>query len=237
MEKSKLVLLIMCLLTCLSCSKVNGLQPSEDEGDQTELINNDSAADDIDDSTDNNIDTFSWFARLKLKPQADDNYLATEDPEIKALLLKYDVKITQNWQGLTSDPELLLYYDLTGKDNMSMESQEKCINDFLTTEKFEDEVILDTGETWSVRLILKPQADENYLATEDPEIKKLILKYGMAMRQTYPEPRSTPDLLLYYTLTGPSNMNRESRENCIADFLATGKFEDEVYEYKRGQWI
>ena len=88
------------------------------------------------------------------------------------------------------------------------------------------------GESWAVKLKLKPQADENYLATEDLEIQALLSKHDVVMRQTMPPgPRSTPELLSYYTLTGKSSMSKESRENCIKDFLSTGKFEDEVFEY------
>jgi len=85
---------------------------------------------------------------------------------------------------------------------------------------------------WVVKLKLKPQADESYLPTEDPEIMALLSKHGVSMNQTMPPgPRSTPELMSYYTLTGPCSMSKESRENCIAAFLATGKFEDEVFEY------
>ena len=85
---------------------------------------------------------------------------------------------------------------------------------------------------WAVKLKLKPQADESYLPTEDPEIKALLSKYGVTMNQIMPlGPRSSPELLLYYDLRGPCSMSKERRENCIADFLATGKFEDEVFEY------
>ena len=95
-----------------------------------------------------------------------------------------------------------------------------------------NEIVNKETIQWAVKLKLKPQTDESYLPTEDPIIKALLSKHGVAMRQTMPPgPRSTPELLSYYTLTGPSNMNKESRENCIADFLATGIFEDEVYEY------
>jgi len=230
MEKSKLVLLIMCLLTCLSCSKANNLQPSEDEDDQTELINNDSA--------DNNIDAKWWFARLKLKPQADENYRATEDPQIKALLLKYGVKMTQCWRWPTSDSELLLYFDLAGKDDLSVANKENCLKDFLATGKIE--VVYKSSITeldWTVRLKLKPQADKNYLATEDTEIMALVLKHGVRISQSWPDPKAPLELLLDYDLRGSGTMSEESKIHCIADFLATGKFEDEVYEYKRGQWI
>ena len=84
--------------------------------------------------------------------------------------------------------------------------------------------------TWSVRLKLKPQSDESYLATEDPVIKALLLKYGVAFKQSFPGAKNL-ELLLDYDLTGPGTMSEESRGHCIADFLATEKFEDEVYEY------
>ena len=49
---------------------------------------------------------------------------------------------------------------------------------------------------WTVELKLKPKSDETYLAVEDPEIKALITKHGIAFRQTYPAPKSTPELIL-----------------------------------------
>ena len=85
--------------------------------------------------------------------------------------------------------------------------------------------------TWSVRLKLKPQSDESYLPTEDPVIKALLLKYGVAFKQSFPGAK-TPELLLYYDLTASGSTDRESMENIINDFLSTGKFdEDDVYEY------
>ena len=80
---------------------------------------------------------------------------------------------------------------------------------------------------WSVRLKLKPQLDKKYLANEDPEIKALISKHDLMFYQTYPETKSVPELLLYYTLKGKNN-----KENAIKDFLETGKFENDVYEYE-----
>ena len=77
--------------------------------------------------------------RLKLKHQKDKNYIVTEDPEIKALVFNNDVTFKQAFPGASS-PDLLLYYDLTRKDNMSMENWEKTINEFLATGKFENEV-------------------------------------------------------------------------------------------------
>ena len=37
----------------------------------------------------------------------------------------------------------------------------------------------DKNETWTVQFKLKPQTDESYLATEDPEIQALVLKHGV----------------------------------------------------------
>ncbi|MDR2148734.1 MAG: hypothetical protein LBE91_20020 [Tannerella sp.] len=89
-----------------------------------------------------------------------------------------------------------------------------------------------TGEfSLSVRLKLKPQADENYLATEDPEMKALVLKHDVAFKQSFPGPKSTPELLLDYDLTRKHSMSKENFEKAINDFLDTGKFEDDVYEY------
>ena len=81
---------------------------------------------------------------------------------------------------------------------------------------------------WSVRLTLKPQADANYLATEDPQIKALVLKYGVEFRQDWQGiiPIPIPELLMFYTLKG-----KGGRKIVIRDFLSTGKFEDEVYDY------
>ena len=84
---------------------------------------------------------------------------------------------------------------------------------------------------YAVRIKLKPLTDESYKATNDVDMKNLMSKHDVIMTQTYPGKRSTPELLLYYSLRGKGSMSKESRENFIKDFLATGKFEDEVYEY------
>ena len=80
---------------------------------------------------------------------------------------------------------------------------------------------------WAVRFTLKPNTDESYLATDDPEIKALVAKYDVIFYQTY-QGFKTPELLLLYTLRGKGC----DKENVIKDFLATGKFEDDVYEYE-----
>ena len=95
---------------------------------------------------------------------------------------------------------------------------------------FDDEgnVVLD----WAVKMKLKPQADETYMPTRDPNIKALALKHGVYLKQSCPNPGSTPELLMYYDLRGRGTMSKESIDNAIKDFLSTGKFEDEVYEYE-----
>jgi len=181
-----------------------------------------------------------WAVQIRLKPQADESYVATEDPEIMALVSKHEVIFWQIYASkvIQVNPIYLVLYGIKGKNSMSNESRENCIEDFLATGKFEDEVVkISIREpTWSVRFRLKPQTDgsyvTSYIATEDPEIMALVSKHDVMFRQTYPGSRSTPALLSYYTLTGKCSKSNESRENCIEDFLATGKFEDEVYEYE-----
>ena len=223
--KIKLILL-MCFLVCLSCSKAGDMQSSEDEDDQTEQ--------NVYDGTNNSV----WFVRLKLKPQADASYLVTEDPVIKALLLKHYAKITQSWRWSVSDPELLLYYDLTGIYNTdrTINNRDNCIRDLLSTGKFEDEAVYEYSSTlevdWVVKLKIKPQADENYRATNDPVIMAVVFKHNVSMKLSWWLPTTNPDLLLYYELRGKDSMSRESKDNVINALLATGKFEDEVYEYE-----
>jgi len=104
-----------------------------------------------------------------------------------------------------------------------------CGNSITSSENGNEEPIV---LPWVVKLKLKPQADENYLPTEDPAIKALLSKHGVTMTQTWPDPQASRELLLDYDLRGSGAMSEESKANCIADFLATGKFEDEVFEYE-----
>ena len=60
------------------------------------------------------IEELGWSVRLKLKSQADESYLATEDSEIIDLVAKYDVIFEQTYSGFIT-LDLLLYYDITGK--------------------------------------------------------------------------------------------------------------------------
>jgi len=64
-----------------------------------------------------------WSVGLRLKPQADESYLATKDPKMKVLSAKYGV--TLEW----SDQ---LYYYLRGNGS----NKEDAVNDFLATGKF-----------------------------------------------------------------------------------------------------
>jgi len=98
---------------------------------------------------------------------------------------------------------------------------------FVSCKKNNCDCIEELG--WSVRLTLRPQADENYLATEDPEIQALVEKHDVTLSQTSPGAQD-PKLLLCYAITGKW-CNKKNKENAIKDFLATGKFEDDVYEY------
>lgn len=115
MKKDKLILFI-CFLIFLSCTNAGELHSSNEEDDKLELLEE---------------DRFEWFAGLKLKPQADVNYLATEDPIIKSLILKHGVTIRLAMPpGPRSTPGLLLYYTLIGKYSMSQESRESCVKAF-----------------------------------------------------------------------------------------------------------
>jgi len=163
-----------------------------------------------------------WIVQLKLNFYADESYIATEEPEIKALISKLDVTFYQSYPEYNV-PMFLLYYTLTGD-----KSKENVIKEFLSTGMFEynvRELCIDFA--CGAKLKLKPQADENYLATEDPEIRALISKHKVKFIQTDPNAKN-PDLLLYYTLT---NEHYKGMTNVIADFLATGKFEGEFFEY------
>ena len=71
-----------------------------------------------------------WSVRLTLKPQPNADYLATEDPEIIALVLKHGVEFRLSAPGI---PQFLLLYDLSGKDGRKI-----VMKDFFATGKFEE---------------------------------------------------------------------------------------------------
>ena len=92
----------------------------------------------------------------------------------------------------------------------------------------EDEIFLALG--WAVRLKLKLRTYySGFSATEDSEIQDLLAKHGVTIMQIWLDPKAPLELLLLYYLKGPGNMNKESRENAIKDFLCTKKFENDVY--------
>jgi len=164
-----------------------------------------------------------WTVQLRLKPLVDESYLATENPEIKALISKHDVTFYQSYPEFDF-PVFLLYHTLMG--NNYYNDKKNIIKDFLASDLFDDNVRdYCIHFACGVELKLIPQEDENYLATEDPKIQALVAKHGVAFRQAYPG-SINPILGLYYVLFGGDNMPK-----AIQDFLATGKFEEDFYDY------
>ena len=62
--------------------------------------------------------------------------------------------------------------------------------------------------------------------TEDADIKALVVKHNVELRQSCPGAKNS-ELLLFYILTG-----KDDKENIIKDFLATDKFENYVREFE-----
>ncbi|MCL2074345.1 MAG: hypothetical protein FWH18_10510 [Marinilabiliaceae bacterium] len=158
-----------------------------------------------------------WAGRMRLKSQADEHYLPTEDPEIIAILQKHKVAMYQSFPHQT-EPQALLSYTLEGT---GVVCKENSLKDLFATGKFYD--LFD--ETWAGDLILKPQEDVNYVATNDPEIIAIVEKHGVELSQVWAGPRDVinPDLLLIYLLKGTGMV---SKEKSLSDFFATGKFEE-----------
>jgi len=77
---------------------------------------------------------------VELKLKADESYIITEDPEIIALMLTYNATLTQSYPG-AKNPESLLLYTLNGPYH----NEANCINDFLTTGKFEEDYVYEFG--------------------------------------------------------------------------------------------
>ena len=95
----------------------------------------------------------------------------------------------------------------------------------------ENDDCADTSELeWAVRLKLKPKEDGSYLATEDPEMKALIMKHDVTLWQAFHN-TTNQEILNYYNLTRKNSMSTKNWGNAIKEFLSTGKFEDEIYEY------
>ena len=139
----------------------------------------------------------------------------------------------KNDSDLQSSQEKDAESTLVKSDDTDEAIQCECTDGMVKVDElvWPDEDEWPEGLDWAVKLKLKPQADKSYLATEDAQIKDLTSKYGVTLWQTYWGPKSTPELLLYYTLLGKGSMSWEFRENVIKDILATGKFEDCVYVY------
>ena len=76
---------------------------------------------------------------------------------------------------------------------------------------------------WSLQIKQKPQTDERYLATEDPEIKAILLRHDVELNQSSPNTRNSA-LMLYYTLRGNSCWM-----NVVKELFATGKFKNRIY--------
>jgi hypothetical protein len=83
------------------------------------------------------------------------------------------------------------------------------------------------SQDFAVEIKLKPQqVNRSHSIIEDAEIRAISSKHEVEMTQSYPNAR-TPELLLYYTLTGKGN-----KESSVRDYLTTGKFEDRVSEFE-----
>jgi hypothetical protein len=166
---------------------------------------------------------FDWTTGLKLKSGLDEDYLETKYPEIETLIAKHDVLFCQSYPGF-SFPVFLLYYTLSGNGD-----REHVIEDFLSVGIFDYNVRGRCAHfACGVRLKLKPQTDENYLVTKDPEIWALILKHDIIFRQANPGAKD-PELLLFYVLEGNG---RGNMVNVVIDILSTGKFEYDFYDFE-----
>jgi len=75
----------------------------------------------------------TWAGEMKLKSQGV-SYSATNDPEIIAIIKKYDVEMNKSYRD-TQTPELLLYYTLRGE---RLFNKENSVRDLITTGKFEE---------------------------------------------------------------------------------------------------
>jgi len=153
-----------------------------------------------------------FTVQLMLNSEAS-NGLATENPEIKALVAKHGVTFYQSYPEF-SIPQFLLYYTLTGYGYKHV-----IVQDFLETGLFDGNVRdYCIHFHCGVDLRLK-QEYKNYLIIENPQVRALIAKHGVEFRQAFPG-AINPVLGLYYLLYRGSNM-----PNAIQDFLKMGKFE------------
>ena len=90
--KTKLSI-FMCIIACMSCQHAGEMQATKDDEGTLILRNDDSTYEYTPYEYDWSADT-DWMVTIKLKPQADANSVVTNDPKIKALEVKYGVKMT-----------------------------------------------------------------------------------------------------------------------------------------------
>ena len=140
--------------------------------------------------------------------------------------LKVDERVEQIESTAIFDDSRNIYTVIIDEDTdfcdaMVIEDFE-IINDVIENENCNTEL------GWVVLLKLKSQEDESYVPTEDTEIKDLISKHGVTFEQPFPDKKDM-DMFLYYSLHGRCCI---CMENVIKDFLATGRFEDDVREFE-----
>ena len=190
-----------------------------------------------------------YAVRLRLKSEVGMSFIASEDPEMKAIAAKHGAIFSRSCPD-TDIPELAMYYDLSGTDKEgewvhddAPVACDKAVDDFLATGKFENFVFsfgridpgwcslwrqLESGFAVDIRLIPSLYADKNYNVLEDPEIKALVAKHGVKFFQSYPNSQY-PSWLEQYAILGIDR----NIEPIIRDFIATGKFTN----YVRGFYI
>ena len=88
-----------------------------------------------------------WAVELTLKQGITD--CPIENPEIKALIAKYDVTFKESFPG-TSSPVLMQYYTLVGKDCSDLYYVRAIIRAFLVTCLFEHHVRIFGGPVSSL---------------------------------------------------------------------------------------
>ena len=133
------MLCILCtlFLTAVGCGEQKSVS-QENDAPLEEMNEMDECIEDLNDLADC-IDGHGWAVRLFLIPQADETYLATKDPEIKALIEKHNVIFYQTYAG-ERNFGLELYYSLLRR-KCENDNKENAIKDFLATGKFENCII------------------------------------------------------------------------------------------------
>ncbi len=72
-------------------------------------------------------------------------------------------------------------------------------------------------QEFAVEIKMKPQENKDYAIAKDIKMQSLSAKHNCTLRQSYPGAK-TPELLLYYTLTG--NYNKD----IVIKLLCQNKF-------------